>query len=138
MPTTKEIGDVSEAMAVAAFLRAGLTVLTPFGDNKRYDMVIERDGVFYRVQSKTARLKSGTLLFDACSSYCHRGRGKKNYRGDVEFFSVYAPEFDKVYVVPVKDVPKTQGSLRVDATKNGQKNNVRWARDYEFTGSFPP
>jgi hypothetical protein len=54
MVNTKAIGEVSEAVILAEFLKAGFPVLLPFGDNQRYDMVIEVSGRFLRVQCKTA------------------------------------------------------------------------------------
>src|SRR5262249_30713483 len=54
MPNTKSIGEVSEAIILAEFLKAGFPVLLPFGDNQRYDMVVEVGGRFLRVQCKTA------------------------------------------------------------------------------------
>src|SRR5260370_37668620 len=50
----KTIGERSEAIIIAKFLEVGYGVLTPFGDNRRYDLVIEgADGNFYRIQCKT-------------------------------------------------------------------------------------
>ena len=140
MPNTKDIGDISQVMVMAAFLRAGLTVLTPFGDNRRYDLVLEQDGVFHRIQCKTARRSkrhAGSLLFDTCSSYAHRGGKKKDYRGDVDFFAAYSPDLDKVFVLPVESVGITVCSLRLKEAKNKQTKNTRWAEDYEFSGELP-
>lgn len=61
------IGERSESQVVAAFLRRGRVVLRPFGDNERYDLVLDDDGVFTRVQCKTGRLKDGVIEFDTCS-----------------------------------------------------------------------
>lgn len=38
---SKSIGERSEAMALAHFLQLGWVVLLPFGDNQRYDLVID-------------------------------------------------------------------------------------------------
>jgi hypothetical protein len=40
---TKEVGERSEAQIIAKLLRDGKNVvLLPFGDNQRYDLVLER------------------------------------------------------------------------------------------------
>ncbi len=50
----KTIGELSEAIIIAKLIEVGYSVLTPFGDNRRYDLVIEdADGQFWRVQCKT-------------------------------------------------------------------------------------
>lgn len=119
---------------MAALLRAGKSVLRPFGDNQRYDLVVdEGDGKFTRLQCKTARIKDGVLMFDTCSSQSHRGKGKQHYRGQVEAFAVYSPDLDRVYVVPVEQVGTRSASLRVTSSGNGQKKKVRLAQDFELS-----
>ena len=60
----KTIGEHSEAILIAKLLEVGYGVLTPFGDNRRYDLVIEdADGNFHRVQCKTGRVaKDGAYM----------------------------------------------------------------------------
>lgn len=132
---SKSLGDISEAMIVAAFLRAGVPVLRPVGDNLRYDLVIELDGVFKRVQCKTAQYKDGGLAFATCSSYNHRNRPRRNYRGEADLFAVYAPHTDKVYVIPVDEVGVDECRLRVDPLRQSRRT-TRWAKDYEI-GPLP-
>ena len=55
VPTKKQLGERSQAHIIARLLEVGYTVLTPYGDSSRYDLVIEdADGKFWRVQCKTA------------------------------------------------------------------------------------
>ena len=129
----KSVGERSEGMILAEFLRAGEVVLTPFGDNQRYDLVLDRDGAFVRVQCKTGRVRAGYVAFSTCSSQSHRGRGKQDYRGQADVFAVYAPDIDKMYVVPVDAVGRTEARLRLTPTKNKQSRGVRAAIDFEFS-----
>ena len=132
---SKDIGEMTEAQVLAALLRVRKVVLKPFGDNQRYDLVIDDDGAFLRVQCKTGRLIKGVIQFATSSSYAHRGRGRRGYVGEAEFFGVYCPETDKVYMIPLSKVSDRRRmlKLRVDPTKNGQKKKVLWAKDYEIT-----
>lgn len=127
---TKAIGNVTEAMVMAAFVKKGLPLLLPFGDNHRYDMVVEFQGGFRRVQCKTGRLRNGAIVFNACSSYAHRGGSPKFYNGAADFFAVYCPETDKVYLVPVPDKQTTEMTLRVEPSKNNQVTNIRLASEF--------
>jgi hypothetical protein len=43
-----------------------------------------------------------------------------------------APATGGLYVIPIGDATRTQGTLRIDPTANGQDKRVRWARDYEL------
>lgn len=112
------------------------TVLLPFGENQRYDLVIDTGNDFIRVQCKTGRLRRGTVTFHTCSStYHHPGRNtaysRQDYRGEAELFGVYCPENDAVYLVPVHSVGRRKGSLRVELTKNNQSRRIRWAKEFE-------
>lgn len=130
MSNPKAVGERSEGMVLAALLRAGKVVLQPFGDNQRYDLVVDEGGKFIRVQCKTGRLKDGAIYFDACSSQAHRGKGKQDYRGQIEMFAIYFPDTDLVYMVPVDEVGRTCGMLRLEPSKNGQIKGVRLASSY--------
>ena len=83
---TNSIGDISEAAIITRLLQLGYVVLTPYGRNQRYDLVIEdAEGEFWCVQCKTARIQdSGTVVaFDTGN---HNMVGKKkdwrHYRGN--------------------------------------------------------
>ncbi len=59
-PTKKQLGERSQAYITARLLEMEYTVLTPYGDSSRYDLVIEdADGKFWRVQCKTAWIEGG-------------------------------------------------------------------------------
>jgi hypothetical protein len=80
-------------------------------------------------------LRNGVIRFPARSvrSNTH-GLYFRGYSGEIEIFLVYCPETNQIYAVPVDEVPATDGWLRVHPTRNGQKEGVRWARDYELPG----
>ena len=127
----KAVGERTEGQILAAFLRAGKVVLTPFGDSQRYDLVIDEDGKFTRVQCKTGKIVNGCVRFPTCSNNWNNGT-RKNYRGQVEIFAVYVPQNGKIYTVPVDAVGIKGCNLRLEPTKNRQEKDVRWAKDYEF------
>ena len=133
----KDVGDVTQAMVMARLVEAGKQVLVPFGENVRYDLVIDDLGSFVRVQCKTGRLRNGAVRFPTCSSTYHHpaNQGLANchqgYRGQADVFGVYCPETDSVYLVPVEDLGSRSGYLRVVPTRNRQMKRIRWARDFE-------
>lgn len=126
----KSIGEISEAVVLAHLVKAGHVVLMPFGDNQRYDFVIDRgvDG-FERVQVKTGRLTSGVVRFK-CSSVNGFTGLRTTYDGQADTFMVYCPENDTVYAVPVSECGTSGVSLRVDAPLGGTRSNIRMASDY--------
>jgi len=52
LPTSKHYGDFAVSLCVTYFLGLGYQVLLPFGDRGHYDLVVEMDGTFQRIQSK--------------------------------------------------------------------------------------
>lgn len=134
MKNTKLIGERTEAIVLAELLKIGKVVLLPFGDNQRYDMVIDEDGKFIRVQCKTARLdrgrETGSIIFNARSA--NRAGTERHYKGQADMFAVYYPGNKKVYMVPVDDVGHTVVALRLEPCHNKQVKGIRNAEDYEL------
>lgn len=134
--TTNSIGEISEAAIIARFLQLGYIVLTVYGGNQRYDLVIEdADGQFWRVQCKTAQIEdNGTVVaFDTANhNYALKNKQWRHYRGQCDYFAVYCEELDKAYLVPVDQVGNTRANLRLVSAKNNQQKHVRLAQDYEL------
>jgi len=133
---TNRIGEISEAAIITRFLQLGYVVLTPYGGNQRYDLVIEdADGRFWRIQCKTGRIDadSTAIRFNtAIRNVTGKNKQSRNYRGQCDYFAVYCADLGQVYLVPVDQVGRTRAHLRVEPTKNNQEKNVRWAKDYEL------
>lgn len=126
----KARGELSEAAVRHDFVKKGLTVLEPFGDNDRYDIVVEEDGTFYRVQIKTGRFEDGRIQFETRSTgTLTRKVEKEGYAGEIDAFAVYSPELEEVYIVPVEDAPTTSMGLRVEEA-NKSSPNINWASEY--------
>jgi len=136
----KAVGERSQAYIIAKLLEAGYNVLIPYGDNARYDAVIEdADGNFWRVQCKTGWVDGDStyIQFKTASSYYHTKAGrtnhsKRDYRGQIDYFAVYCPETRGMYLIPVDHVGIASANLRLRPTANKQEKNVRWAKDYEL------
>ena len=134
--TTNSIGDISEAAIIARFLQLGYVVLTVYGGNQRYDLVIEdAEGQFWRVQCKTGRIDAGgtAIRFNtAIRNVTGKNKQSRNYRGQCDYFAVYNEKLNKVYLVPVDQVGTTSAALRLTTPKNNQEKNTLWAKDYEL------
>ncbi len=101
-PNTKQTGDLSVARIVARLVELERVVSIPFGDNARYDLIVEIDDRLLRVQCKTGRLEGGAIVFPVSSSAAHRGGGRRSYHGEVDAFAVHSPDTAQVLVVPSK------------------------------------
>ena len=135
MRNTSHAGEVCRTQVIAALTLQGKTVLLPLGDFQRYDLVIDDEGRFLRVQCKMGKLSNGAVSFHPCSVDSRSKQGgciRKGYAGEVDLFGVYCPDNGKCYLVPVQDAPVTGCFLRVTPPKNGQKTRIRWAEQYEI------
>lgn len=129
----KHKGNVTELETMLAFMRLGYNVLIPYGDCERYDFVVDVDGKFIRVQSKTSHSTDGG------ASFTFSGRSSNRKDGKIVHHQYTANEIDyfvtifngKCYLIPVKECG-TDKKLRILPTKNGQIKGITWAKNYEL------
>jgi hypothetical protein len=135
MEHPKTVGERSQLAIMVALDRVGYPVFVPLGENTRYDLVIDEGTRLARVQCKTGRLRGGAVRFKACSSYAHHPSPKilkRDYVDEIDYFGVYCAETQGVYLIPIEDVQaRWECALRVEPTRNGQKQRIRHAADYE-------
>lgn len=129
----KAVGERSEGIVLAELMRLGQVVLLPFGNNQRYDLVVDEGTNLVRVQVKTAWWFRGSIAFKTNSVNAFTGQ-RKTYTGEADVFMVYSPHTDKVYWVPVEDCGSSATHLRVDPTDRIQR--IRWAKGYELAGYY--
>jgi hypothetical protein len=134
---TNRTGDISVSMLIARLLRVGYEVFLPFGSHQRYDLLIEKNGIYSRVQVKSGRIKKGTVEFNGYSiSYkvSLDKRGSRRYtKEEIDYFAIYCAANDKAYLVPIEDVTGKVGTLRIEPMPhtNGIRR-IRWAVMYEI------
>jgi hypothetical protein len=130
----KIVGDRTTLAVIAGLHSAGYDVLLPFGENTRYDLVIDGGGRLARVQCKTGRLREGAIRFNTCSSYAHHSNPRasnRDYLGQVDFFAVHCSDTGGVYLVPIGDLPtKRTATFRVAPARNSQIRGIRQAAKY--------
>ncbi len=136
---TKTKGDVSAAIILAALVKCGFTVLTPWGDKNRYDLVVDQNGKFTRIQCKTACMANGCVSFRTYSVTTKNGKPvTTSYTADeVDLFMAYCPATEKIYAVKQSDTPNNVCFLRVVEPRNKQQCSIKMAADYEFKGTLP-
>jgi hypothetical protein len=136
MEHPKTVGDRTTLAVMAALHDAGYAVLMPFGENTRYDLVMDDGCDLRRIQCKTGRLYEGAVVFNTCSYYAHHPNPRatsRDYVGQIDAFAVYCRSTRGVYLVPIDDVPNRRtGALRVNPPRNNQRRKVRLAADYEI------
>lgn len=131
---TKIKGDASETKALFEFQKRDIQVLTPWGDNSRYDLVIEINNNFYRIQAKTANEEHDGAIKCYCrSSYNHTtNKRMDDYQNQVDFFFFYNFKYDISALVPIDIIGNRKSlNLRITPPKNHQ-NNVLYFNDFSI------
>jgi PD-(D/E)XK endonuclease len=136
MQHPKDVGDRTTLAVMLALREAGYGLLVPFGENTRYDLVIEEDNRLATVQCKSGRLRQGAVRWSMCSNYGHHKTPRtvrRDYLGEVDYFGVYCVDTRGVYLIPIQDAPlRREGALRVDPPRNNQRKFIRYAAQYEI------
>lgn len=130
MAITKQKGDIAEAFVTYILKENGFNVLVPWGEDNRYDLVTEKNGVFKRVQVKYVTPKDGAIevRVRSCNNYNIIHYSPK----DIDVIAVYSAKQNKVYFVRLSDIKnRSVCRLRLSPTKNGQKKFVIMASKYE-------
>jgi hypothetical protein len=126
---TKAKGDVCEIKVAAALIEVGYSVSIPWGDNQRYDMLIDDGEQIYKVQCKHARYRDGCVVFNTVSCGTGKYSKQRSYEGQIDYFGVYSPDTKLVYLVPIEDATNSSMLLRVELPKKPM-NTINWAKDY--------
>ena len=126
-------GNITELETMLAFMKLGYNVLIPYGDCERYDFVVDINGKFVRVQSKTSHSNDDGASFSFSGRSCNRKNGKIIHHqyttNEIDYFVTIFN--GKCYLIPVEECG-TDKTLRILPTKNNQVRGITWAKDYEL------
>lgn len=63
--TNKEIGRIGLSMAINYFTIQGYVVSLPLNDTQWYDMIVEKDNIFYTVQCKATMTQESEIVLQS-------------------------------------------------------------------------
>ena len=135
---TKQKGNLTELQCITACYELGYNVSIPYGENSRYDFILDIDGKLLKIQVKTSRNKKSiknpkdAIVF-TCRSSNTNASGNTYHRYTKEQIDYFATYWDrKCYLVPVEEC-NIEKTLWFSSPANGQKNMISMASDYELT-----
>lgn len=131
---TKDKGDIAEAHVVARLKELGYPVLTPFGDNQKYDLVYDNSGDFVRVQVKYSSVNNGRITVRALTKGHNTTDGiyEKGYTSDdVDEFIVYSPDTGESYKIGIDELPDTEMTLQIETPETIYKT-MNFAENYKL------
>ena len=119
MLNCKQKGISTELQCLAAFSKLGIQILIPYGDYARYDIVIDINNIFYRIQCKTASLeREGVYKIPCRSTAANKSRAaSRSYTKDeIDFFATIIE--DQCYLIPIEECGGNSKMLRFLPPKN--------------------
>lgn len=131
---TRITGEITELKCQMFCLERGFIVSKPIVDNARYDLLLDYNNKFYRIQIKTSRWMSEDhegIVFNCKSQHSVAGGNKimKYTPEEVDFFMT---EFEgEFYLIPCEKA-KSEMRLRFKPTKNHQDDKATFAKDFKF------
>ena len=122
---SKQKGNIVELECMLAFIKQGYNVLIPYGDCERYDFVLDVEGKFIRIQSKTSSSDDNGASFKFSGRSCSRRDGKiihhKYTNKEIDYFSTIFK--GKCYLIPVEECGSDK-RLRILSAKNSQTRGI--------------
>lgn len=129
MQNLKRIGSITELKVIAELMEYG-EVSIPYGNNARYDCILDIEGRLIKIQIKTAH-KINDNKFSV--PFCNKRIGKKEnvrkiYTSDeVDFIATYYE--NKLYLFPTGNHTNLM-TISYNYPTNGIKQPINLASDY--------
>ncbi len=125
----KQKGTLAELAVGQYLIELGWNVLFPVGENTRYDLIAERDGVFKRVQVKYATPKNGCMDVNCRSS--NNWSVLRYTKNDIDVIAAYNPSSRKIYFIDIDKINNNLFKIRLEPTKNKQKTGIHLENELE-------
>jgi PD-(D/E)XK endonuclease len=111
-------GEWAELVFMARVKELGFGVLQPWGESSRYDVGVEWEGRFMRVQVKSTIYKVGNAY--VCNT--RPDDNKKPYTvREIDFLAAYVIPVNVWYIVPARVATRLKGNIWLSPHKKGHK-----------------
>ena len=132
-------GLTTELICMQKFIEYGFIVSVPYGNNSRYDLLIDcGNNQYYRIQCKTATWAKDTIEQDVAfeiRTYCTSTNTKRNIRhkysvDEIDYF--YTWFNGQGYLVSIQEANGTNFRWRYEYPPTGQKQGIHIADEYKI------
>ena len=133
--STKQKGNITEMQCALAFMKMGYKISFPYGEDCKYDLIVDTGNKLYRIQCKTAsalpnpedgfKFKTRSVVITT-----HGTKASGYSQEEIDFFATMYE--GKCYIVSVNDCGNNEKTLRYKYPSNGQRKNISLAVDYEL------
>ena len=139
MIESKILGNATEMECMLECMKLGIQVSIPFGEDSRYDFIMDINGKLYRIQSKHCSEvvdSNGNIVAIKFKSVRQSGSNAKSCsrtkytKNEIDYFSTAYK--GKCYLVPVEQC-SIEKILRIVPPKNGQSTGVSFLKNFELS-----
>lgn len=131
MDITQVKGNLVELQCIMKFMSMGFECSTPYGNQAKYDILVDIGDEILRIQCKKSRWMDNkkSISFSACSQTTNTQKTvKHSYTSkDIDYFATCWE--DNVYLIPVEEC-STSKSLRMAPKEKNTPSSVNMAEDY--------
>lgn len=130
--SSKEKGNLTELQCLTAVYELGYKAAIPYGENSRYDFIIDIGNKLLRVQVKTSSTVDKDSFKFSCRSTRVNSQGSVCRRYSAEEIDYFATYYNgKCYLVPVQECG-AEKKMRYDYPSTGRKKGINLAENYEL------
>lgn len=104
--TTKQLGNIGEAKALAKLVSMNVPVYVSFGDNEKADLVAEFNGKLNKLQVKTSEKFEDNQFTVSLKSSTIRNQNYHYHKynsSEIDYFVVYNLESDTLLLLPIEE-----------------------------------
>ena len=138
MDVTQQKGLTTEIRCILDFTELGYRCLTPVDDSSKYDVVVDLNGKFLKIQCKTSSWITDTVqekVAFGISTCCQTTNTKKTtqhkYSADeIDYF--YTWFNGQGYLVSINEATGTKFRWRYEYPSSGQKQGIHIADNYKI------
>lgn len=139
MLDTKQKGNVTEMECMLAFMKKGYLVSIPFGEDSRYDFIVDINDKLYKIQCKTCSEvlddDNQTVLAIKFKTVRQSGSKATNWSrtkyepNEIDYFATSYKGL--CYLVPLQEC-SNEKTLRIVPPKNGQIKGISFLTNYQL------
>ena len=131
MELTQVKGNLVELQCIMKFMSMGFECSTPYGNQAKYDILVDVGDEILRIQCKKSHWVDGknSIMFHTISQTTNTQRTiRRRYtKNEIDYFATCWE--DKVYLVPVDECSNSK-SLRITPKTKNTPPSVNMAEDY--------
>jgi hypothetical protein len=138
LDNTQQKGLLTELHCIEDITNIGYQCLRPLNDSSKYDVVVDVNNKFYRIQCKTSKWANDTVdqqvafeIATCCSTTNTQKTTRHKYSAEeIDYF--YTWFNGQGYLVSIQEASGTNFRWRYEYPKTGQKQGIHIADNYKI------